>query len=175
MAEKYTRDELTEWFEQLALNTKSGAARNKMLGATSRYADINSEFVGNLYFFRYDPKHRLTLPLYDKYPLAIVLERYNDGFLGLNLHYLNKGARTSAINSFTKFYENKKINKAPSSGRGSSNWDLLVNYSGSMRGMANKTVHRYLYTQVRSQFIRINPDEYDKAIQLPVDEWVQRT
>lgn len=174
MAQEYTKDELAEWFENLALTTKSGAARNKLFSATERYSDINSEFVGNLYFFRYDPKHRLTLPLYDKYPLTIVVERYTDGFLGLNLHYLSRGGRAGALNSFAKFADNRKINKAPTSGHGMTNWELLVNYSSSMRGMANRTVHRYLFTHVRSQFIRIDPDEYDKAVQLPIDEWVQR-
>jgi hypothetical protein len=174
MAQEYTKDELADWFENLALTTKSGVARNRLMAATERYADINSEFVGNLYFFRYDPKQKLTLPLYDKYPLAIVLERYNDGFLGLNLHYLGPDARAGALSQFGSFQDKKKINKAPSTGRGTSNWDLMVNYSSSMRGIANKTVHRYLFTNVRSQFIRINPDEYDKAVQLPIDEWVFR-
>ena len=48
-----------------------------------------SRFVlGNLYFFHYNPKHADTLPYYDVFPLVLVLAKYNDGFLGLNLHYL---------------------------------------------------------------------------------------
>ena len=44
--------------------------------------------LGALYFFFYDPKTKADLPYYDKFPLVMVLERYSDGFLGLNLHYL---------------------------------------------------------------------------------------
>ena len=48
-----------------------------------------SRFVlGNLYFFHYSPKNAESLPYYDIFPLVLVLARYNDGFLGLNLHYL---------------------------------------------------------------------------------------
>ena len=83
MAEKYTKDELAKWFEEKALLVKTGSARNKLFSAEERHADINNQFVGNMYFFRYDPKYKATLPVYDKYPLAIVIERYTDGFLGL--------------------------------------------------------------------------------------------
>ena len=42
----------------------------------------------NLNMFVYDPKYKKTLPYYDTFPLVLPLERYNDGFLGLNFHYL---------------------------------------------------------------------------------------
>ena len=42
----------------------------------------------NLNMFVYDPKYKKTLPYYDTFPLVLPLERYSDGFLGLNFHYL---------------------------------------------------------------------------------------
>ena len=174
MAEKYTQDDLAKWFEEKALSVKTASARNVLLAADKRYADINNQFVGGMYFFRYDPKHRLTLPLFDKYPLAIVIERYNDGFLGLNMHYLSKGQRKSAVALMNEFYDKKKPFTGTTTGRGLTNWELLINSSTGVESMANKSVHRYLYKQCRSQFIRINKDEYDKAIQLPIDEWVYK-
>ena len=174
MAKEYTDDDLAVWFREKALAVKTGAARNKLLNADSRFSDINNEFVGQMYFFRYDPKHRLTLPMYDKYPLAIVIERYTDGFLGLNMHYLTKGQRKNAVSLMNDFYERKKPFTGTTAGRGLTNWELLINSSTGVESMANKSVHRYLYKQCRSQFIRINKDEYDKAIQLPIDEWVYK-
>jgi hypothetical protein len=44
--------------------------------------------IGALYFFVYDPKGKHDLPYYDRFPLVMPLQRYDDGFLGLNLHYL---------------------------------------------------------------------------------------
>ena len=61
-----------------------------------------------MYFFRYDPKFRTTLPMFDKYPLVIVVERYTDGFLGLNMHYLTRGQRRHAIGLVNDFYDKKK-------------------------------------------------------------------
>lgn len=45
-------------------------------------------FIGRMYTFWYNPKGRLELPYYDRFPLVFMLEQYKGGFLGLNLHYL---------------------------------------------------------------------------------------
>ena len=47
-----------------------------------------SPFFGRLNMFVYGPKHKKKLPYYDTFPLVLPLERYNDGFLGINFHYL---------------------------------------------------------------------------------------
>lgn len=172
MAKEYTKDELTTWFETKALSLKGASARNVLLDAEKRQTEQNATFTGSMYFFRYDPKHKLTLPLYDKYPLAIVVEKYNDGFLGLNLHYLTRGQRGRAVTLFADFYKRNKLQTASTTGRGQSNWELLTRASSGIDGFARASVHRYLFNHVRSQFIRIDPEEYDKAVQLPIDEWV---
>ena len=50
-------------------------------------------FVGRMYFYHYDPKYKDTLPVWDKFPLVIPMEMYDDGFLGLNIHYLDPYSR----------------------------------------------------------------------------------
>jgi hypothetical protein len=50
----------------------------------------DKSFIGRMYFYYYDPKTKDTLPYYDKFPLVIPIERYSDGFLGLNLHFYQK-------------------------------------------------------------------------------------
>ena len=49
----------------------------------------NSNFIGHMYFFFYDPKTKDKLPYYDRFPLVIPIQKYNDGFLGVNLHYIH--------------------------------------------------------------------------------------
>ena len=44
--------------------------------------------VGSMYMYFYDPKHKATLPYYDRFPLTIVVGEAPGGFYGLNLHYL---------------------------------------------------------------------------------------
>ena len=173
MAKKYTKDELAEWFEEKALSVKSGGtARNKLLDAEERFTDVANEFVGSMYFFRYDPKHKATLPMYDKYPLVIVIDRYNDGFLGLNLHYLTRGQRGSMVGLFNDFYTKRKLVNGIISGSAKSNWNLIQSATTGVESYSRECVKRYLYNHIRSQIIRINKDEYDKAVQLPIDEWV---
>ena len=73
------------WFTKKITELKNpvsmvkGIAREK-----SRY--VRSFIKGRLYFFLYDPKTKDELPYYDRFPLVLVLEKYDDGFLGLNLH-----------------------------------------------------------------------------------------
>lgn len=172
MAEEYTKDELAAWFEKKAASVKSGGtARNRLFSAEERHTDQTREFVGGMFFFRYDPKHRLTLPMYDKYPLAVVVDRYTDGFLGLNLHYLSAGQRGSVVTLFNDFYDKKKLFNGISTGS-YSNWDLIQSASGGLANFSSVCVKRYLYSHIRSQLVRIDKDEYDKAVQLPIDEWV---
>ena len=174
MAKEYTKDELATWFEEKATSIKSGgSARNKLFDAEERHTDQTREFVGSMYFFRYDPKLKATLPMYDKYPLAIVIDRYNDGFLGLNLHYLTRSQRSRMTGLFNDFYANKKLFNGVTGG-GRSNWDLIQSATSGLESFSKECVKRYLYTHVRSQLIRIDKTEYDKAVQLPIDEWVHR-
>ena len=44
--------------------------------------------LGNMYLFAYDPKHKETLPYYDRFPLIFPINKAKGGFLGINLHYL---------------------------------------------------------------------------------------
>jgi hypothetical protein len=175
MAKEYSKDELALWFEQKAAAARSGPARTALFGADSRHTNMHNGMVGNMYFFKYDPKFKHTLPMYDKYPLVMVIERYKDGFLGLNLHYLSGGQRHAFINLFNDFYAKKKLYTgimASSSIR--TNWDLIQSASSGVEDLSRACVKRYLFAHIRSQLVSINKDEYDKAIQLPIDEWVYK-
>lgn len=56
--------------------------------ANERFRQTRRLFKGRLYQFFYDPKGKADMPYYDRFPLVLILEKYDDGFLGLNLHYL---------------------------------------------------------------------------------------
>jgi hypothetical protein len=50
---------------------------------------------GIMNLFGYDPKHKDRLPYYDVFPLIFPLEPAKGGFIGLNFHYLQPGARVA--------------------------------------------------------------------------------
>ena len=63
-------------------------AKDRMEIIRQREQQRNRTIIGRFYFFFYTPKGHETLPYWDHFPMVIPLQRYDDGFLGLNLHYI---------------------------------------------------------------------------------------
>ena len=167
MAEKYTSKELQEWLLEKALAAKSEITARKMVLSMDQ-SSRSSTIIGKMYFFKYQPYYRDKLPKYDKFPMVIPIQRYSNGFLGLNLHYIGVGARAALIDELMAFNNNNKMDNTT---RMMVNWDLIKGFSRIVT-LAEPCVHRYIFNQCRSRFIEIYPSEYDKAIQLPVADWV---
>ena len=122
------------------------------------------QLIGEMYFFVYDPKHKKTLPYYDKFPLIFPIETYSDGFLGLNLHYLDIRNRMILLDTLAELRNNEKYDHTTR---------LKLSYD-AVKGMSNLVkpcVKRYLYSHVRSKFIRVDASEWDIAIFLPVQSF----
>jgi hypothetical protein len=58
-----TKQQVTDWFRAKA-RTAAGY-RSNLVGNTDRLR--NSIAIGKMYFFYYDPKHKATLPVYDRF------------------------------------------------------------------------------------------------------------
>jgi hypothetical protein len=71
----------------------------------------DKSFIGRMYFYLYDPKHKDTLPYYDRFPLVIPIERYPDGFLGLNLHYIHPKHRIILLDKLSEAANNSKFDE----------------------------------------------------------------
>ena len=120
-------------------------------------------FFGRLNMFVYGPKHKKKLPYYDTFPLVLPLERYNDGFLGINFHYLPIPLRIGLLDELTRYASNDAFDK---------NTVLNVNYNAVRRMRAVRpTLHRYLAGFTKSQFRRIDADEFTIATLLPVQKF----
>jgi hypothetical protein len=116
----------------------------------------NKRFMtGKLYCFFYDPIGKADLPYYDKFPMVLVLEKYADGFLGLNLHYLPYALRSGLINSLS-LNNNKKDNTT-----------RAINIMSA--SFFEPCIKHYLFGHVASKMMYINPDEWEKAILLPIE------
>lgn len=166
MAKNYTNQEIGDWMTGKAKS--ASGYRNKIMSNNDRNRD--STVIGKMYFFWYDPKHKDTLPMYDRFPLVFPIERYPDGFLGLNLHYLSFNERSALLNTMMKFRNNNKMNATT---KLRVTYDLL-NSTSRIAGAMRPCIKRYLFTQVRSSFVEVTADEWDKAMQLPVAVWVSK-
>lgn len=156
-----------DWFIGKA-RSSAGYRRNILNNNPSR--ERGSVVSGRMYFFHYDPKHKLTLPMYDRFPLVFPMEPKKGGFLGLNVHYLSPGQRSGLLGGLMKFGNNNKLNETTK---------LNINYSSVMNvsavaGLAKDCVKRYLYGYVRSPFIEITANEWDKVIALPTELFITR-
>ena len=117
-------------------------------------------FFGKLNMFIYDPKLKKKLPYYDTFPLVLPLEDYNDGFLGLNFHYLPIPLRMRLLDRVVDFSNNTKFDKSTR---------LNVSYNALKRvRLIKPTIKRYLAGKVKSRFRRIDADEFTVATLLPV-------
>jgi hypothetical protein len=169
MAEKkkYTSEEMQKWlFEKAAAAKDPRTARKLAMSNEERGRAFT--VIGKLYLFKYNPVGRYTLPKYDKLPLCVPIERYNNGFLGLNLHYIGAAQRAALLEILLQTRSEAVI---------SDKTIMQVNYqrlltNSKVEQLAMPCVHRYLFSQVRSKFIEIYPSEYDLAVQLPVEDWV---
>jgi hypothetical protein len=161
---KHTKKELTDWIIGKA-KTAAGMRRN-ILAAQERSRDAT--LIGRMYFFSYDPKWKDILPMYDKFPMVFPIERYGDGFLGLNLHYLTLPEREALLGKLSEFANNKKLTPKT---RLNLSYDLLQRTKG-LANLSRPCIKRYLFDHVMSRFIEVTPDEWSYAVELPVEMWV---
>ena len=105
---------------------------------------------GALNMFIYDPKLKNKLPYYDTFPLVLPIERYRDGFLGINFHYLPYALRARLL----------------------SRLDPNANYSALKNvRLVKPTLKRYLNSNVRSRFRKLEEEDFMTAIMLPVQRF----
>ena len=123
----------------------------------------SSPFFGRLNMFIYDPKLKKKLPYYDTFPLVLPLENYSDGFLGINFHYLPIPLRVKLLDRLVDFSNNTAFDESTR---------LVVDYQKlkSVR-LIRPTIHKYLAGQTKSQFRRIDADEFTIATLLPVQRF----
>ena len=150
-------------FDEISKLRKSGKEpyqwyrnRIKELGTPSQTQLIRDGKItgrvnfGALNMFIYDPKLKNKLPYYDTFPLVLPIERYRDGFLGINFHYLPYALRARLL----------------------SRLDPNANYSALKNvRLVKPTLKRYLNNNVRSRFRKLEEEDFMTAIMLPVQRF----
>ena len=126
----------------------------------------DKSFIGKMYFFFYDPKTKDSLPYYDRFPLVIPIERYSDGFLGLNLHYIHPKQRIILLDKLSDTATNRRFDEKTK---------LRLSYQylsmASTAFQAMPCIKRYLFNHLTSRFLEIPADEWDIAALLPVEQF----
>jgi len=153
-----------DWFRE---KVRQAGASAKMKAVTPnqllrRQPDDNI-LLGKMFFYKYDPKFAKKLPYWDMYPLVFPFERAPGGFYGLNLHYIPPRDRAVLMDNLNQYASNNKYDKTT---RLELSYRLLKRY-----GRAVPCVKRYLGDRIVSQTVRIDADEWEIAIFLPVERF----
>ena len=118
---------------------------------------------GRMSMFFYDPKTKNRLPYYDTFPLVLPLETAKGGFIGLNFHYLPYGARFAFLQKLQTYASNAKFDQSTK---------IQASYDSiKSNKYVEASIKRYLYSQVRSQFLRVDVNEMALAAYLPVAQF----
>jgi hypothetical protein len=125
-----------------------------------------NSMIGRMYFFFYDPKTKDSLPYYDRFPLVIPIERYSDGFLGLNLHYIHPKQRIILLDKLSDTATNRRFDEKT---KLRLSYQYLATASTAFQVMP--CIKRYLFNHLTSRFLEIPADEWDIAALLPVEQF----
>jgi hypothetical protein len=158
------------WFRR-KVNSSTRGKEVSIRSLMSQKDDMTSKImIGRMYHFSYQAKHAKTLPYWDRFPLVIPIETYPDGFLGINMHYLNPRLRARLMDALFTTISDKSLNERAK---------LRVSYqllSGASRyRLFEPTVKRYLFSQVRSRYLQIDPKEWSIALFLPTEKFQKKT
>ena len=151
------------WLTDHVNKVSRGPSRQKLMSQGETMADA---LIGKMFMYFYDAKTKDTLPYWDKFPLIFVIELYDDGWLGLNLHYLPMPLRLKLFDKLLQFADDKSLDRITK---------LRLSYglikSVSQFPEVRPTIKRYLSSHVKSQLLKIEPVDWEIAVFLPVEQF----
>jgi len=156
--------ESQKWFQD-KLQDMTMPSRQKLLKDPA-LERTERDLIGSMYMYFYDPKHKKTLPYYDRFPLTIMVQEAKDGFHGLNLHYLNYNTRAAFLDELmglapSKLKNETRIRKL--------RYELLQK-SRKYKEFKPCFKH-YLTKHIKTQLTRVPMTEWEIAIFLPVEQF----
>jgi hypothetical protein len=149
-----------DWYRNQSKQVRTINETDLLKQSTDR---LESRFrIGHMYQFIYDPKHKKTLPYYDRFPLIFPINKAKGGFLGINFHYLPLPLRAKLMDALYEVATNDRYDESTK---------LNISYK-TLAGVSKyrefaPTVKHYLTAQVRSRMLYIAPAEWDIALWLP--------
>ena len=153
-----------DWFRKKA--QRLTRINRESLMSNKELTQSGKHIIGSMQMFFYDPKHKDTLPYYDKFPLAIIVGPAEDGFYGMNLHYLPPTLRAQFLDSLLDITSNTKYDETTK---------FKASYASMNRAQKFKyfkpCFKHYLASHVKSRFAKVEPTEWEIATFLPTAQF----
>lgn len=129
----------------------------------------NTPFVGGLFQYVYDAKTKEKLPYWDAFPIVIPIEFYDDGFLGLNLHYMPPNIRVKILDKLMSY------TKTIRTGSNGKRTYMRLSYQ-MLKGLYHIPgfdfmLKRYLYTHIKSRIMQVQPNYWREVAYLPTQQF----
>jgi len=164
-----------QWYRDQASKLVKGGEKATGISGESMVRSVGDRatsrpIIGNMYTFKYDPKHKDTLPYYDMYPLIFPINKAKGGILGINFHYLPPQLRAQLMDALYSTVNNKSYDE---------NTRLRISYDilngASKYRFFKPTIKHYLLNHMKTRLVYINPSEWDIALFLPTARFVGAT
>jgi hypothetical protein len=157
--------EARDWYRNTA-KQQGRINETSLLKGSDATRFTNTPIIGQMYMFTYNPKHKDTLPYWDRFPLVFPFRKVPGGFLGLNMHYLPLQYRAKLMDGLYSITNNTLYNDTT---KLKLNYDLL-NGAAQFRYF-KPTVKHYLTDHLMSRFLYVFPAEWDIALFLPTERF----
>lgn len=158
------------WYRDAAQEVQSVNRNRMMTDKQNLKTQIEENNIGQMFMFFYDPKTKETLPFYDTFPLIFLIGFKENGFMGINLHYLPPVLRARLMDALYQTINNQKYNNTTK---------LRISYqilaSASRFRYFKPCVKHYLWDHVRSSYLNIEPTNWDSALMLPTEQFKKAT
>ncbi len=125
---------------------------------------------GKIYLFGYNPKTQQELKYYDNYPLVLMISHTEDGFLGLNFHYLHPNDRAKFFNNLQTYVNDEEFDR-------NANAIIGLHY-GTLKSVGalryyKPSIKRYYYKHIVSKVTEVPPIYWKFMLFLPLERFAK--
>jgi len=153
-----------EWYRNTAKGWGRVNERRLINSDVTRVSEVVKP--GQMYMYMYDPKHKDTLPFYDRFPLIFPFKVASDRFWGINLHYLPLPLRAKLMDALYDTVSNTRYDESTK---------LKISYDILNKAAKFKyfkpCIKEYLFSHMQTKFMYIYPSEWDIALFLPLERF----
>ena len=155
-----------DWFRSKLASMGKVSRSSLMRDEQLKLVNKSQPLIGSMNMFFYDPKHKDTLPYYDRFPLSVIVGPAAGGVYGLNLHYLQPTLRARMLDALMDVTNN---NKYDDSTRFEISYKLLT--ATSKLKFFKPCYKHYLFAHVKSRLARVSAPEWEIATFLPTADF----
>ena len=169
-AESHGRELSIRWYRQKVQELLPKPQVRLMIreGIKTQKVTVRPNF-GMMNLFYYRPKGAEKLPYYDVFPLVIPMgRRLNDGFVGINFHYLSVPQRWLLLERLSMFQVPSELDAFDTEEGGGDVMALFWSKIRRKRGV-KPIVRRYLTKNIQSRFLKIELSEMLIALAIPME------